>query len=214
MSFRPLNDLELSRLTAEELIGYVAKARDARDGVAAHLALQVLVFGLRPVIQQRVRLQMKRKESAQAVEEVVDAVFLSALAAQFDGSSVGAFRSLLNTIIKRRVADHYRRGRVDEVPLIDEHGDDENVKTPTGVQTPDDTEAVHVQACIDDVLEDLSEPHQLVVHLRTFAALSSIETAAEVKSRLGEEMTVANVDQITHRFRQRLKQLLDGETGS
>jgi RNA polymerase sigma factor (sigma-70 family) len=213
-SFRRLNDAQLDRLTDDELIAYLRDARAHEDVEAATLALQMLVYGYIDTVAYRVALNL-RDSPDHVVEEITGRVVVSAITSAFRGESVGEFRSFMNRIIERRIADYLRTKRVREVPLAEEHQDEPDVRGAT-VEAPDETGEVLVQALIDQALAELSEVHRAVVELHVFCAASAKETA-EVVTRhfpdLQPPMGENNVHQIGSRFRRRMRDLLERDTG-
>ena len=205
--FRPLTDLELQSLSDDELIAYLRAARDGADLGAARLALQILVFGHMPDVRRRVRI----KVPAHQVEDVAHDALVEAIAAAFDGTSVGEFRSWLNTIVSRKIADFYRAAerRPKEELLPSEHAGDDEVWGGEPLD-PAGEGAVEVEVVVEGLLADLGSEHAQVVELYVFEDL----TAAETCARTG--MTEDNVYKIAERFRTELRGRLegDGDTGS
>ena len=203
LPFRPQTEAELSRLSDEDLIGYLrcAHAADASD--AARTALQVLVFGY----WTHVAYRLERKLPAHVVEDVTGDVIVRAVQSAFSGQSVGEFRSWLNTITDRAVADFYRARarRPEEAPL--ERDDDQG--TPIEPPAPDTRGYVEVQMVIEDLLEELRPDHRRVVELVVFEDRPASAAATEI-----EGMTPANIYQVVSRFRARLRELLEGDTGT
>lgn len=205
--FRSRPDHEIHALSDEQILQYVVAARAAGQPAHAARGLQILVFGYRDIVKVRVAAKVPRHEA----EDVADAGLLRAVAAAlkpnaFTGGSMGEFRSWMHTIVDRHVADHWRKVERSprEDPLPEEHEGDDDGRRPAG-STPDDSEAVDVQAVIEQALGELSEPHRLVVELYVFGGRTAVETAEQI----GDGMTENNVHQITTRFRRRMRQLLD-----
>jgi len=203
LPFRARPEAELSRLSDEDLIGYLRAAHAAGALDAARTALQVLVFGY----WSHVAFRLERKLPAHVVEDVTGDVIVRAIQSAFSGQSVGEFRSWLNTITDRAIADFYRlrERRPEETPLEHE-GEEGHTREPAA---PDGRGYVEVQAVIESLLEDLRPDHRRVVELVVFEDRPASSVAAEV-----EGMTSANVYQIVSRFRTRLRELLEGDTGA
>ena len=203
-NFRELTELELAELSDEELIDYIRAARAAGRGDAVTLALRVLVFGYLEIIERRVVL----KVPPQDVSEVAAQAMESALKSAFDEESVGQFRSWLNTITSRRIAD-YHRDREDDpylVQLPNEHEGDDEV---WGEIAGREYEGVRLDAerAIQTAYGELKAEHQAIIDAYVFAD----RPAAEVAEELGT--SEANVHQVASRFRKRLRELLDdGDT--
>jgi RNA polymerase sigma factor (sigma-70 family) len=209
--FRPLSDLELQGLSDDDLIDRIRRARDAGEFDAAKLALSVLVFGHMDNVERRVKLKVR---TLAGVEFVASNAMISAITSAFNGESVGEFRSWLHTIVDRRIADYYRRGRVEQVPLPNEHAGDETVwgQIP-GVE--DETGAVEVRSIVEDLLGELSLVHREIVELAVFDQLSAAETSREVTAEFpGEKISADNVYKIAQRFRDTLRDRLESEDGS
>jgi DNA-directed RNA polymerase specialized sigma24 family protein len=205
--FRHLSDLELRELSDDELIARVRSARDAGEFEAAKLALSVLVFGHMANVERRVKL----KVPTLAVEFVASNAMISAITSAFNGQSAGEFHSWLHTIVDRRIADYHRRGRVEQVPLPDEHVGDEVVwgQLP-GAE--DETGAVEVENLVEELLDELSLLHREVVELAVFGQLSAAGVAGELAAKFpGEKMSADNVYKIAQRFRDRLRHRLESE---
>jgi RNA polymerase sigma factor (sigma-70 family) len=208
-AFRHLSDHELNELSDDELFDYMVRARAAGQRDAAKLALQMLVFGHLDTIEKRVRL----KVPAEAVDEVVGKAFLSAVVGRLRGESYGEFRSWLNTIVDRRIADYHRRkNRPDEVPLASEHEGDEAIwgEVPT---VEGEADAVEAAAVIEQVLDARRDVHRRVVEVYAFDQATADETADQVNAEMAPNpvMTKDNVHQIYSRFRKDLIDALEGE---
>jgi RNA polymerase sigma factor (sigma-70 family) len=201
VTFRPLPDHELQRLSDEELIDYVREARTAGDLAAGRRGLAFLVYGYEPDVRRRLSLKVPKH----AVEDVAHDALVRAIAAAFDGSSQGEFRSWLHTIVDRTAVDYYRRAerRPKETLLPSEHAREEDV---WGDEPFTDSEAgaVELRMVIDEVIETFNEKHGQVIELHVFGGLP----AAQVSERI-EGMSEDNVAQIASRFRAKLRQRLD-----
>ena len=165
----------------------------------------MLVWGFMANVQGRVAM----KVPPHAIEEVAQSVLLSALASEFDGSSVGEFRKWISTIVSRRIADYHRDPKRDVrlEPLPSEHlGDDEIWGGEPSVEF--EGEAIDAQRAVDQAIGELNETHQQVIELYVFADLS----AADAGKQAG--VSEANVHKIAQRFRDRFDELLgdDGNT--
>ena len=201
MSFKPLPDHELHRLSDDELIGYIRAARTAGELAAGRRGLAFLVYGYEPDVKRRLALKVPRH----VVEDVAHDALVKAIAAAFDGSSQGEFRSWLHTIVDRTAVDYYRRAqrRPKETALPSEHageaevwGDEPFTESAVG--------AVELRIIIDEVIETFSEKHRRVIELHVFRGFP----AAQVCERI-EGMSEDNVAQIASRFRGKLRQRLD-----
>jgi RNA polymerase sigma factor (sigma-70 family) len=205
-NFTPLNDLELDALDDDALIAYIRRARDMGHAAAARLALRVLVFGHMDNVERRVRMKVPQH----AVDDVAGEAFDSAFVSAFDGNSVGEFRSWLNTIVNRRIADYHRRPRTQEQAMPPADEDDRGA--PPELSVEPDTGAVEAQSVVDQAMAELSPLHERVVDLSIFSdgQPGAAEVAERITAATDEPMTAANVYQITSRFRKRVKELLAG----
>ena len=198
--FKEKGEHELTAMPEDRLIAYLLAAR--AGGAPTGLAVSILVYKLMSNVRRRVAM----KVPAEAIEEVAEAVLLSALTSDFDGSSVGEFRSWLSTIIQRRIADYHRSPKTDVrlVPLPDEHeGDDEIWGERASV--PFEGEAIDVERALARARSELKPEHQEVVLLYIFEDLP----AAEVADRV-DGISETNVHKIAQRFRDRVSELLSG----
>jgi RNA polymerase sigma factor (sigma-70 family) len=205
VTFWPLSDHELHSLSDDELIAYIRDARAAGELAAGRRALAFLVYGYEPDVKRRVSLKLPKH----VVEDVAHDALVRAIAAAFDGSSQGEFRSWLHTIVDRTAVDYYRRAerRPKETVLPSEHTGEEEV---WGDEPFTDSEAgaVELRIIIDEVIDTFNEKHRQVIELHVFLGL----TATQVCERIGA-MSEDNVAQIASRFRARLRLRLDERGG-
>ena len=205
MSFEPLPDDELNRLPDEDLIGYIRKARDEGELPHARRGLMFLVYGYERDVKRRLSI----KVPGHVVDDLAHDALVRAIAAAFDGSSVGEFRNWLHTIVDRTAVDFYRRAerRPKETPLPSEHAGEDDV---WGAEPSLESEAgaVEFRIIVEEVLETFNEKHRLVIELHVFGGL----TAAEVCDTI-EGMSEDNVAQIASRFRAKLRARLEPGDG-
>jgi RNA polymerase sigma factor (sigma-70 family) len=205
VSFKPLPDHELHQLSDEQLIAYVRDGRAAGELAASRRGLMFLVYGYERDVKRRLSLRLP----AHAVDDVAHDALVRAIAAAFDGTSVGEFRSWLHTIVDRAAVDFFRRAgrRPKESILPSEHAGEDDV---WGAEPSIDSEAgaVELRIIVEEVLETFNEKHELVIDLHVFGGL----TAGEVCDRI-EGMSVDNVAQIASRFRDKLRARLDPDSG-
>jgi RNA polymerase sigma factor (sigma-70 family) len=201
--FRELPEHRLNGLNDEQLIDYLRAARAERRHETMKPAIAVLVFGYHDTLRNRARLKLPDHDVADVVSETM----ASAVASAFGGSSVGEFRSWLHTILSRRIADyHDARSRSPKTTsLPSEHqGEDDVWGHEPGV--PFEGDAQHARDCVRVAYEELeNKRHRRVIDLYVFGPLSAAETAELV----GDEMSEANVHQISSRFQKRVKELLE-----
>lgn len=204
MTFLPLSDIELQRLSDDDLIAYVRGARDAGELAAGRRALALLVFGYERDVRRRLSLRVP----AHVVEDVAHDALVRAIAAAFDGSSQGEFRSWLHTIVDRAAADHFRKAarRPKETLLPSEHGDDLWGDEPS---TDSGAGAVELGIIVQEILDDRSAEHRQVIELHVFDGWTAAETCSKI-----DGMSADNVAQIASRFRAKLRERLDPDRGA
>ena len=169
-------------------------------------AIAMLAYGYWDILVNRARLKLPESDAEQVAGEALESAIVSA----FAGTSVGEFRSWLHTILSRRIADYWQK-RERTIPtqkLASEHqGSDEVWGEEPSVGF--EGEALHAQECVRQALGELPEAHLEVVQLYVLGPHSATETATIA----GDEMTEANVHQISSRFQKRVRELLDeGDT--
>jgi RNA polymerase sigma factor (sigma-70 family) len=206
VTFEPVPDHDLEKLSDEELIAYIRAARD--DGQLGHgrRGLAIVVYGYERDVKRRVSI----KVPSYAVDDLAHDALVRAIAAAFDRSSVGEFRSWLHTIVDRTVADFYRRAerRPKETILPSEHAGEDDV---WGAEPSLDSEAgaVELRIIVVEVLEIFNEKHRLVIELHVFQGFTAAEVCGRIKG-----MSEDNVAQIASRFRAKLRARLDRGDGS
>lgn len=210
--FRPRSDVELAKLGEEELIAYVVEAREAGDADAMKVALQVFAFRREPAILGFVRARMHGHGDAD-IEQVVGQSIADAVEAivRFKGETAGEAGSFVMRIVRRRVADFLRKGRIDANPLEWEGEDGERKSLVPGREDPR-LEGLCDWSLIDQAFQDRSPKHQRALLHFFFDDLSAREAAAAVNRHFADEdgdpMTEDNVNQIASRFRKRIAELL------
>ena len=201
MTFEPLPDHELQQLSDEQLIAYIRDARD--EGQLAHgrRGLAILVYGYERDVKRRLSIKVPKH----VVDDLAHDALVKAIAAAFDGSSVGEFRSWLHTIVDRTAVDFFRRAerRPKETILPSEHAGEEDV-WGAEPQVESEAGAVELRIIVEEVLDTFNEKHRLVIELHVFGGL----TAGEVCDRI-DGMSEDNVAQIASRFRAKLRARLD-----
>lgn len=196
--FHERSEQELNGLSDEQLVAYLkdARARGRLDAMTA--AVRVLAFGYFDNVRYRVMLRVPPED----VQDVAMDVMESAMKAAFDGQSTGEFRSWLNTITQRRVADYHRRkeSRPDTVPLP-VPGDEEIWGEEPSVEF--EGTAIDAQSAVDTAAGELSDAHTGIVDLYIFEDRPAGEVATAC------DTSEANVHQVASRFRKRVRALLD-----
>jgi RNA polymerase sigma factor (sigma-70 family) len=206
VTFKPQPDRRLQRFSDDRLIAYIRDARAAGDLAAGRRALAFLVYGYEPDVRRRLALRVP----GHVVDDLAHDALVRAIAAAFDGGSVGEFRSWLQTIVERTAVDWYRRAgrRVREAPLPSEHvGEEEGWGEEPFSESP--AGAVELRAIVEEAMATFNERHIEVIELHVFAALP----ASEVCDRI-DGMSEDNVAQIASRFRARLRDRLTSEAGA
>ena len=209
-----LKEQQLDRLSDEDLIEYIREARRAGRTDAERLGIQMLVWGFWADIRRRARI----KVPAEDADDVAAEAMVSAVDAAFSGGTIGEFRSWLNTIVDRRIADYHRRRRPETAPLPEEHVRDEHVwQRKDAPTTPGPAGQVESRMLVEQAMGDLSAPHRRVVELRRLQGHSAREAATEVNNHFGERldtaMTEDNVHQICSRFDKRLRAIIEDDEG-
>jgi RNA polymerase sigma factor (sigma-70 family) len=201
VTFEPLPDHELHELSDGDLIAYIRDARDGGELAHARRGLMFLVCGYERDVKRRISM----KVPPHAIDDLAHDALVRAIAAAFDGTSVGEFRNWLHTIVDRTIADFYRRAerRPKETVLPSEHAGEDDV---WGAEPAIESEAgaVELRIIVEEVLETFNEKHRRVIELHVFEGL----TTAEVCDRI-EGMSEDNVAQIASRFRAKLRVRLD-----
>jgi RNA polymerase sigma factor (sigma-70 family) len=202
--FQELPEHHLGSLSDDLLIDYMRRAREAGRHDAMQPAIGVLVFGYWDTLVGRARLKLPPADA----EDVAGEAVASALAAAFDGKSIGEFRSWLHTILSRRIADYLesrkRKPRTRELPS--EHEREEEVwgSEPAAEFEGD---ALFARECLERAYNEIDDPrHRRVIDLYVLGPHS----AAEAAELVAGGMTEANVHQIASRFQRRFKELLEG----
>lgn len=212
--FRRLTQTELDRLDDDQLVAYVAAARQMRDVEAAREAAGILAFRHWP----RVRGMVAVKTPPRFVEDVAMEVMTSAVKSAFDGIAVGQFISFLRVITARRIADFHASRDPDQDQLPSEHaGDDEVWGEEPSVE--DDSAVFAINDLIQRTLSTRSELHRRIIELKGpdaipgFGQLPSRQVVERIASELGERISEGNVDQIWSRFKKDLDSALREDAG-
>jgi RNA polymerase sigma factor (sigma-70 family) len=201
--FQELPEHHLGSLSDDLLIDYMRRAREAGRHDAMQPAIGVLVFGYWDTLVGRARLKLPRADA----EDVAGEAVASALAAAFDGKSIGEFRSWLHTILSRRIADYLesrkRKPRTRELPS--KHEREEVWGSEPAAEFEGD--ALFARECLERAYNEIDDPrHRRVIDLYVLGPHS----AAEAAELVAGGMTEANVHQIASRYQKRFKELLEG----
>jgi DNA-directed RNA polymerase specialized sigma24 family protein len=208
--FRKRKDYELAALSDEALVEYICAARERGEDAAMREGIQILAYRHHDNVHRRVRLRLHKRPTSD-VDAVTDLVIGGAMLTAFRGGSVGEFKSLLNTILERRVADYLRSAKADvwAVPLAEEVEEEEEVHGAV-LAASEEISVIWGMDLIEKAMPS-SEAHRAVVE-RRLEGHSSKETAELINNHFAGElstpMTVENVDQIVRRFRVALRDLI------
>lgn len=201
--FEPLEEGALARRGDEELVAYVAAAREAGYLDCAKRAVGIVTWRQEPLVRGLVAA----KVPPDSRDDVISAAFESFVGSAFDGKVILSVRAFMVRITKRRIADFHRdrERHPDQVPLPGEHPGTENIWGPEE-SVEDETEVVAILDAVDRVLASRSETHRRVIMLYGPEPiggedLPGAEVAARMNSEHGEDVSVANVQQIWRRFK-------------
>jgi RNA polymerase sigma factor (sigma-70 family) len=208
VTFKLLADSELHQLSDEDLIAYIRGAQLAGEPDSGRTALAFLVYGYERDVMRRLSIRVP----PHVVEDVAHDALVRAIAAAFDGTSQGEFRSWLHTIVDRTAVDYFRKAarRPKESELPSEHAGDDDVWGDEPF-TESAAGAVELRIIVDEILDGYSEKHTQVVELHVFGGWSAADVGTQI-----DGMSADNVAQIASRFRAKLRQRIDpdvdGET--
>ncbi|MGA7435747.1 MAG: hypothetical protein WBW44_09030 [Solirubrobacterales bacterium] len=205
MDFQPKSESALDRLTDDEIIDYISNARDAAEIAAFRIAVGVLAYRREPMVRAKIQLKV---DSDQDIEDLVTIVLTDTIKTGFEGTHMGEFVNLLQTITRRRIADFYSKNRLETEEYIETGEDEGNPATP--VSSPSTDGVVAIEQLIADDLAGLSESHRLVIdfYLKGHQADEVADLVNEQIETGNSRMTPANVHQITKRFRDRMAEHL------
>ncbi len=204
--FRRLTDQELAAEDDDRLLDHIRTARALGYPGEARRALQALVLANVGDVRRRVRMKVPARD----VEDVTQEAMISALGAAFAGETVGEFRSWLNTIVGRRIADHHRPLSLDVAPLPEENAGDEDTWGSTPESLGADADEMELRMEIGSALAELSPVHQAVVVAYCYMQWPAAKVVEDVNGRFPDaDMTENNVQQIGSRFRRTLRERLE-----
>ena len=99
--------------------------------------------------------------------------------------------------------------------MPEEHEGDEDVWGRTPESLEPDADELELRLAIGELMEELSESHQVVVVLYCYMQWPAADAAKETNRRIPDaEMTENNVQQIGSRFRKALRKRLGGDDTS
>ena len=200
----------------EELVAYIADARDADKVEASREAMGILAWGYQDMVIAKVVAKVPREDVADVVMEVM----ASMLNSTFDGKVIGQFRAFLLKVTSRRIADFHRKreGNPDQLGLADEHQGEEGVNTAI-ISSPDRTIDFEIRDLVEGVLATRSEAHRRIIRLYAPDIYGGEDmSAADTVERLaaeGQSESESNVQQVFHRFKREVAaQLEPGDDGN
>ena len=200
--FQERREHELDGLSDEDLVAHIRAAAAAGRSDQVKSAIAILSWRYHGNLRRRVAIRVPEAD----IDDVVQTILESAMKSAFDGGSVGEFRSWLNTIADRRVADYHkkRESRPKEDPLPTENLGNEQVwgEEPS---EPFEGDALPAREAVRKAYGERPQEHQRVLDLYEFGPHSAAETAEQIP-----DMTEDNVHQIHSRFKARVEELLDG----
>jgi RNA polymerase sigma factor (sigma-70 family) len=200
------NESELAALDDEALLAYYGAAREAGHP-SAEGALGILCFRYFDDVHRRCRLRVPPADA----EDVAMEAIVSAIRSRLDGRSIGEFRTWLNRIVGRRIADYTRKPGPDTTALPEEHADDERIWGASGSHPPE-TGKVEIDELVERALDGLSEQHREVIEVFVFEDRTAADTCEAVNAKFPDaetQMRIDNVSKIAERFRTRLRELLE-----
>jgi DNA-directed RNA polymerase specialized sigma24 family protein len=209
--FTRRGEVELARLPDEDLVAYIARAKDAGADAHARTAVFLLLHRHEQRMRRKVQAQVPAFVShhADTIEEwVLERVWSSALKLPLTGASAGEWTNWWKTVVARQVVSFWRSTQGQALEKEIEWPDlrPAGPKDSPGADTigeDSDSDAlvrgIDYRAAIDAALAELSAAHQAVVEAAYFEDRPSKDVGAE----FGE--TQANVDQIKKRFRNKLR---------
>lgn len=209
LGFQEKKDYELDRLSDEELIAYLVRARRASNEAAAELALAIFAHRHFDDLARKARKKLPSWADAedcaqQAIEGTLKAAFRGELAVEALG--------LLYRILARRVADFHRdRERKPPPDALPEDRDDDYPHADVATEA-EATDLVDTVDVIERVVSTRSPEHRMVIDDYVFDGYDATETAARVNDAfpgLNPTMSDQNVHQIASRFRKDLRAALE-----
>lgn len=216
-NFREFNDPELARLSDEELIAYIVRARAAGRPDCAARAAAILAYRQQQRVRAFVAVRLASKGSG-VVEEVAEQAVFDAIrgAASFEGGTLKEFRRWVFVIARRRIADRIDKQQrkqdslYEEVPLEQDWGEGPQERPLPG---GDPIEAFERGSVFNQAFGELrKDSHKLVVLLGLYG-YSHREIARKVTSQLAgseaDPISENNVSKILSRFNKRLDDLLE-----
>lgn len=201
---------DLDRMGVEELFDAFLAFRRVGDTGSAKLCIQLFAFQMRPQLLGRAI----RKCSPDVAELVVDATIESVLKdtepeddIPFRGDKRAQLHKWVYTILKHRIADHYRtterREAIAQIESLDAPAGGEGASH--GETFPDEEDGfveIELREIREGVLAEMNPDHRRVIEL-WLQGYDSTEVAGMTGT------TANNVDQIRSRYRKAYRQALE-----
>jgi len=220
--YEPISHSDLTLAGEEELLAQLAHARSAGDAEQMRAVICVFVQGRYGQLMAMARLKLPAEQDA---EDVVGDAIISALdslepdRAGFEGAAPGELAAWLFTILKRRIADYFRRearqikaGSLDLEPGDEQENGFRRAPEPRAL-TADPVAEVAFHDAHERVLDQLSPLHRRVVELWWRERIPASEIVARLRQAppAGVEtaLSVDNVHQIISRYRAEMRQALE-----
>ena len=214
---------ELERAEEETLLRQFVAARKAGDVEQMRMAVSIFVQGRHGQLLAIALMKMQRRPEADA-EDVVGETIISVLQSfedgrsRFEGSQPGELAAWTIRILKRRIADYFRREerQIKTESLDAERRDEEGgviaAREPRAL-TADPAAEVPIHDAHERIVNQLSPAHRRVVEIWWVERLP----ASQIVERLREEgadgvggvRTVDNVHQIISRYRAKMRRALE-----
>lgn len=210
MTFRPKNDLELDQLDDDDLVQYVVAARGAGATEAFRDAIAVLVYRRERQFFWIARSKVPTDGDA---EDIVYEAFLGIIKGSFDGERTDQFFAWAFRILRNKIADFHRKGRLQTVSIEQLGGEETNGYELVGSHDGDFTEVVDLIDLWETALAGESERDARIVELRKdgYPARDVIEILIEEGMDGSGELTVANVNTIFSRFKKKNRPIFVGD---
>ena len=212
--FKELDDGQLAVLAdkhPKRLLAYVHAARLNGQPEAAFRALSILIFSMKPFIRTRVALKVPDFEIEEMTSGAITHLTNAVVNAPPYAASVAQIRAWMASVISKFCAGDYRspgaetRRRSYSYDVADSEGAQIwEWGIPDGAY-----EAVGFWEIVDGILAGLSEEHEMIVRLKVFGGVPSIDIVGIMWSEYGLRYTANRVDKVASRFRIRLQEELD-----
>ena len=213
MGFWEKKDYELDRLSDEELVAYIVRARRAGNEAAANTGLAIFAHRHFDNLASHAKGKLPTWHDA---EDCAQQAIEGALKTAFQGEVLAEAVGLLYRIVGRRVSDFYRDRERRPPPdaLPEESADDDHPTRDVAIEQ-DATGAVDVGDVAERCYLRRSPEHRMVIDDYVYDGYDGTETAIRVNNafpELNPPMSEANVHQIAARFRKDLRRDLENSS--